>query len=164
MKSLLFIIFWSFPLISMGQNPSNKDYENPEKLALALLETISGKKGEPRDWERFQNLFTPDAQLHAIRLKGDSIIHQSFSVEEFIERTKPFYSANGFREYAFETEVKSFGHIAQVFQPYGASVEGKGEIARGVNVYEMVFKKGRWWISYLNYEAESEKVRLNIKK
>ena len=131
-----------------------------ENITTALLESISGVKGEKRDWERFSALFWPTAQLNAIVHKGDSTWIRIHSVDDFVSSAGTWYEDNGFKEYELGSKIEQFGHIANVFQSYGAALSDGKEIQRGVNSYQLAYINNRWWIINLLWDSETEKSKL----
>ena len=64
MKNILFLLFLLFTVSSFAQeNPYLKDVSSLDQIIEALYASISGEKGEKRDWELFRFLFKPDAKL-----------------------------------------------------------------------------------------------------
>jgi hypothetical protein len=57
--ALLFIFSFSFA----QTKDYSTDVKSSEAIIAALYDVISGDKGQARDWDRFQNLFTTDAKL-----------------------------------------------------------------------------------------------------
>jgi hypothetical protein len=150
----------TFTLLS-GQNPTTDgDVSSIEGITTATLQSISGDKGEKRDWKRFRKLFWPTAQLNAIFHKGDSTWLKINTIDEFVSLAGTWYEDNGFREYKFKNKTETFGDLAHVFQPYGASLEDGKEIERGVNSFQLAFVNNRWWIVNLIWDSETDKHKL----
>lgn len=150
---LLAILFLSTASFSQSNNEYEKDVSSIENITEAMLASISGEKGQKRDWRRFENLFLPTAQLNAIFNKGDSSWLKVNTLEHFIDKAGTWYEDNGFREYAISNKVEKFGNIAHVFQTYGAEYQGGKET--GVNSIQLAYDKGRWWIVNVIWDSES---------
>lgn len=163
MKSSL-IICLLLSTIGLSAQPTVDDYtadvSSIENIVSAALASISGDIGEERDWDRFRHLFLPTAQLNAVFHKEDSSWVKVNTIDEFIEKAGTWYVDNGFREYVLKNNIDRFGHIAHVFQSYGASTENDGEIERGINSYQLVFDNGRWWIVNLIWDSEREHMKI----
>ena len=56
-----------------------------DQTTKELLEIISGNAGENRDWERFRELFLPNAVLTAVIYSNDSVTKRSFTVDQYIQ-------------------------------------------------------------------------------
>ncbi len=130
-----------------------QDVSSVENISEAMLTSISGEKGQKRDWQRFKNLFLPTAQLNAVFHRQDSSWVKVNSVEEFIEKAGTWYEDNGFREYLLKNKMDQFGNIAHVFQSYGAEFSGGKET--GINSIQLVYDKGRWWIVNVLWDSET---------
>jgi hypothetical protein len=93
MKSLLtvlLIILCSSP--SFSQSEYDKDVESIDSIIEALYASISGEKGEERDWDRFRNLFIPEAKLIPTGVNNQGVAgYSAWGVEEYIPRVKPFF-------------------------------------------------------------------------
>jgi hypothetical protein len=159
---LTIIILFSFVLQLCAQKNSSaeKDVSSIDGITSAILESISGKKNEKRDWIRFRNLFWPTAQLNAVFHKGDSSWLKINTIDEFISLAGTWYEDNGFKEYKFKNKIDQFGNIAQVFQSYGATLADGKEIERGVNSYQLAFINNRWWIINVVWDSETDKNKI----
>lgn len=147
------------PLFAQRQT-DDMDVLSIEGITIAALESISGDKGEKRNWQRFRKLFWPTAQLNAIFHKGDSTWLKVNTIEEFILLAGTWYEDNGFKEYKFKNKIDTFGDLAHVFQSYGASLADGKEIERGINSFQLAFVDNRWWIVNLIWDSETGKHKL----
>jgi hypothetical protein len=132
-----------------------------EAITAAGLKIISGPKGQQRDMEMFKALFLPNAQLGGVFYKGDSSFVRITTVEAFADKNGPVYANLGFYENQLSLKVEQFGNIATAFQSYETRYGKYGKVeARGINTYQLVYDKGRWWIASLLFTPESEKYPL----
>lgn len=131
-----------------------------ENIVGAVLESISGEKDIARDWDRFRNLFLPTAQINAVFYKSDSAWMKTHTVDEFVQMAGTWYEDNGFEEYLYKNEIDTFRNIANVFQSYGAKLQGGPEIERGINSFQLVYLQDRWWIVNLIWDSENEQYRI----
>lgn len=135
------------------------DVASIEAITAAGLKLISGPKGQQRDMESFKALFLPNAQMGGVFYKGDSSLVRLTTVEKFAERNGPAYAELGFYENQLALRIERFGNLATAFQTYETRVgnpTGKVE-DRGVNTYQLVYDKGRWWIASLLFTPETPK-------
>ncbi|WP_276498368.1 hypothetical protein [Pontibacter litorisediminis] len=133
------------------------DVASIEAITAAGLKIISGPKGQERDMEAFKALFLPNAQMGGVFYKGDSSFVRLTTVEKFAERNGPAYAEMGFYENELALRIERFGNLATAFQTYETrlgSPTGKVE-DRGVNTYQLVYDKGRWWIASLLFTPET---------
>lgn len=128
-----------------------------EAITAAGLKIISGPKGQKRDMEKFKALFLPDAQMGGVFYKGDSSFVRITTVAQFADRNGPAYAELGFYENVLGLRVERFGNLATAFQTYETRYGKDGKVeARGVNTYQLVYDKGRWWIASLLFTPETE--------
>ena len=157
---LLFLLFSIVSYTCLAQTAiSHQDVASVEAITAAGLRIISGPKGQVRDMNAFKALFLPDAQLGGVFFKDDSSFVRITTAEKFAERNGPAYQNLGFYENQLALRIEQFGNIATAFQTYETrtgSKDGKVE-DRGVNTYQLVYDKGRWWIASLIFTLESAK-------
>ena len=85
--------------------------------------------------------------------------YETANLEDFIESLKDSYYDNGFYEVETGKVVNEFNGIANVFQSfYGKDSEGNEE--RGINSYQLVYLKNRWWIANMVWTFETEEVKI----
>ncbi|NER14839.1 hypothetical protein GWK08_15390 [Leptobacterium flavescens] len=160
MKTILKLSF-CFILVLNTNNADaqdkNTDFSEIDPLINTLYDVISGPAGD-RDWDLFKSLFHPNATMGSIRLSQDGkreFIY--FDVNGYIERSGAFFKDNGFYEEEIGREVKIYGGVAQVFTAYQFKLNDDPKVAqRGINCIQLVFSKGRWYITNIVWEGESE--------
>ncbi|QCR24015.1 hypothetical protein [Pontibacter sp. SGAir0037] len=159
------LIAFFFDFTSFAQaKVSAQDVASIEAITAAGLRIISGPKGQKRDMEQFKALFLPDAQLGGVFYRGDSSFVRITTVEQFADRNGPFYEQNGFFELQLALRIERFGNLATAFQTYDTRYTKDGKVeARGVNTYQLVYDKGRWWIASLLFTPETEQQKLPAK-
>lgn len=150
----LFVIGFQFNLISQIDTISVKSIEG---ITNKMIELISGEIGEERNWEEYRNLFIPTAQKMSIRKTRDGKERVNvMNLEEFVRNVGPYYSKDGFEEYAIGLTINEFNGIAIVFQSfYCKNLKGTYE-KRGVNSYQLVYLDDRWWIASTLFTNETE--------
>lgn len=132
----------------------------------ALYGSISRPAGAEPDWATFRGLFVPGAGrltpiLPAPQQEGrpvDAWQPRVHTVEEFIERSAPYYRTQGFFEREVHREVHRFGQMAQVFSTYESRrAAGDPEpFQRGINSIQLVHDGRRWHILSILWQAEDE--------
>ena len=154
---LLSVIFISNSVVAQTDNVAVKSIDG---IVNEVLNIITGKKDESRNWESFRILFTPNAQLSV--LNHDSLGHakmNSYSLEEFVRIGMKFYEGDGFLEYEITKTVDEYNGIAHVFQSYRA--EELDIIEEGINSYQLIFDGERWWISSILWTSNRNGVELD---
>lgn len=153
--ALLFCVGLAYTSFAQAK-VSPQDVSSIEAITAAGLRIISGPKGQKRDMEQFKALFLPDAQLGGVFYKGDSSFVRITTVAQFAERNGPFYEQNGFYENQLGLRIERFGNLATAFQTYDTRFTPEGKVeARGINTYQLVYDKGRWWIASLLFTPET---------
>ncbi|WP_430412438.1 hypothetical protein [Kordia sp.] len=163
MKKLLLLIFFSISLIVTAQQKKQTHTEAVKTIdgvLTKMLTIISGEKGKKRDWKALENLFLPSATF-SVRSPDKSYETQfeTVNLEDFIESLKDSYYDNGFYEVETGKVVNEFNGVANVFQSfYGKDSEGNEE--RGINSYQLVYLKNRWWIANMVWTFETDEVKI----
>jgi hypothetical protein len=129
-----------------------------DALLTALYDVISGPAGEEPSWDRERNLFAPDARLIPTRVGPDGELRaRVLDVEGYIASRREYLRDNDFFERQVRREVRQFGRIAQVFSEYeSATTPGGPPFVRGVNLLQLVFRDGRWWIQSILWENATD--------
>lgn len=95
------------------------DVESIDSIIKALYASISGEAGEERDWERFKNLFIPEAKLMPTGLTPEGkVIYRIWGAEEYTEQVSDYFQQNGFFETELYKEVVQYRYVAHVFSTY----------------------------------------------
>ena len=125
-----------------------------------MLNIISGEKGKIRDWESFRNLFLLTANFtvlnNAVPNNKDSFAQpvETVNLEEFIKLMHDEYYDAGYLEFETGKTVDQYNGLASVFQSfYGKDSDNHEE--KGINSYQLVFFKNRWWIANLVWVTAS---------
>ncbi len=63
--------------------------------------------------------------------------------------------SGGFSESEVAHKIYQYGNVATVFSSYEAKMASTGKlVSRGVNIYQLYFAGGRWWISSVSWDDE----------
>lgn len=124
----------------------------------ALYASISGEKGEERDWDTFRNLFVDDARLIPTGMNEDGqTVLRSITPQQYMEQSGPWLVENGFIEQEIHRETDRFGPIAQIFSTYTSrNTEGGEIIDRGINSIQLFYDGSRWWVVSIYWAGETE--------
>ncbi|AHF15615.1 hypothetical protein NIASO_11545 [Niabella soli DSM 19437] len=125
-----------------------------------VLRLQSSERGKTRNWKALRNLFLPTATFTILNSK-DSLNRptETVSLDDFIELMHDDYYTEGYVEYETGKVVDEFNGIANVFQSFYGK-DSKNEEARGINSYQLVYFKNRWWIANLLWTLETNKVKI----
>ncbi|HEX8456689.1 MAG TPA: hypothetical protein VF656_05140 [Pyrinomonadaceae bacterium] len=137
--------------------PVRQDVESIETILTAVYASISGAKGQARDWDRFRSLFVPGARLVPTikRPRGDYTT-RVLTPEEFITSSGKFMEEQGFYERAIANHVEIFGNIAHVFSVYEGrhATSDPKPFVRGINSIQLMNDGKRWWVVTIFWQAE----------
>ena len=85
MKKIIYL-FILLPFLTQAQKDYQKDVQSVDAIITALYDVISGEAGTPRDWDRFLNLFTPDAKLIPTQKNAEGkFAYRTMSPAEYVE-------------------------------------------------------------------------------
>jgi hypothetical protein len=142
------------------------DVNSIDAIVNATYAVISGPAG-PKDWDRERFLMHPMARMmRGLPAGGPSGAPPTpglavFTCEQFIGFAKPKLETEEFYEYETGREVFRFGRMAQVVSAY-ASTSGLDQepYARGINLIQLWFDGGRWWVLSVLWDWEGGENRI----
>ena len=155
-KSITFCL-----LLLFSQAPTFAQYESDTESIDTTIETlyavISGEAGETRDWDRFRNLFIPEAKLMPTGLTPEGVaVYRSWSPDQYIELAGASLERDGFFEKELHREVEQFRGVAHVFSTYISMRTAGGEVfARGINSIQLFYDNERWWVVNIFWAGEN---------
>lgn len=152
----IFFILFMFLVPCAFAQPAHwkQDTETIESACRQVMACISVNKGDTVDWPRFNNLFLPTARFTFFTPKGKEMQFVNRDLETF--RKEAVYGKVKFQEVELFKRINRFGRVAQVFQGYRFTVNN-GEVQRsGVNCIQLIFDQGRWWITQISWQPETE--------
>jgi hypothetical protein len=139
-----------------GERPDAdpKDVASAEAIVYAYYDVISGKKAEPRDWDRFLSLFMPDARF--VRAGGAGAPPNVLTPEQFVAANRRYFERGGYFERSVFEHIDTFGGIAHVFSTYESRrmANDPKPYSRGVNSFQLISSGGRWWIVTIMWDHE----------
>ena len=133
-----------------------KDVASLDAIVAAVYDVISGPPG-PRDWNRFNSLFAPDARLIAVRTPQDggkpSLV--VMTPKGYEERAGKHFLEHGFFEHEIGRKTDSFGAMTHIYTTYESrdTKDGKA-IDRGINSMEFFNDGTRWWCVQIYWDSE----------
>ena len=136
-----------------------RDVKSIDSIISALYEVISGEKGEPRDWDRFRNLFHSSGTLRSVGMTKEGIVNtKAMAPNDYIKRAEPYLVGNGFFEREIGRRTETFRHITHVFSTYDSrnSATDKEPFARGINSIQLMHDNNRWWIISILWNGETK--------
>lgn len=160
MKQLL-IIFLLVPLLSLSQDLMEANIGATKTIdgtINEMLRIVNGEKGKTRNWEAFKELFLETANFTVVYFEQDQP-YETATIEEMIEFMQDDYYNTGYKEEVLSRQIEKFNGIAHVFETV-RHVEPDGNIALGLNSYQLVYGKNRWWIANIIWTTEDENSKI----
>ncbi len=150
------------PAVSMPEKPNASapadpaDVQTIDAIVDAYYASVSGAKGQKRDWNRFLSLFSPDARFIVVRKVDEKMVPLSLSPIEFVDSNRTYFERGGYFEKDIHREIDTFGHIAQVFSTYASrrAKEDPEPYSRGINSIQLMNTGDRWWITSIMWDHE----------
>lgn len=135
------------------------DVQTVDAIVSAYYDSISGPKGEPRQWDRFRSLFLPGARLMTMRASGPRNVPMVLSPEDYVASNSSYFEGGGYFEQELHRETDEFGNIAQVFSTYASrrNLNEPKPYSRGINSLQLLNDGQRWWIVTVTWDYERSK-------
>lgn len=132
------------------------DVVSSDAALAALYDVISGNAGQPRDWDRFSNLFAPFARLVPAAPRKDASSPPSLSPEDYVQRAGAGFAKAGFFERETARREERYGTILHAWSTYESrhARDDKEPFARGINSIQLLQHAGRWWIVTVMWDQE----------
>ncbi|WP_262693131.1 Cif family virulence factor [Kordiimonas aquimaris] len=139
---------------TMAADPA--DVATVDSIVAAVYASISGPKGQRRDWDRFRSLFFKDARLIPSGANTPAGA-TSLTVDAYIKRADQFFFDNGFFEREIGRAQHAYGNIVQVFSTYDSkrTLEDAEPFARGINSIQLLKHSDRWWVMNIFWQGET---------
>ncbi len=148
MKSLITLIgIVLFLNVSAQPKDYSSDAKSVDAIIAALYDVISGDPNTQRDWDRFKNLFKPEARLIPTR-KNDAgeLTMKAITPDEYIQLFSSRIAA-GFFERELHRVTETYGTVTHVFSTYETKEKKDGPVTnRGINSIQLFKDKDRYFI------------------
>jgi hypothetical protein len=143
---------------SYSQESKDYDVTNMDGVISALYASISGEKGEPRQWDMFSDLFAPDAKLiPTVKNQEGKVGYRYWTPDGYKEQAGSYLVENGFHEVEIYRVTEEYGPIMHIFSTYESrhSKNDAEPFSRGINSIQMLNDGVRWWILNIFWSSES---------
>jgi hypothetical protein len=132
-----------------------------DQLVEHLYDSISFEKGEMPELEKLKELFIPEGRL----INNSNEVPEIFTVDTFIlafRKQMEDGKIPSFEEKEISAHTDIFGTIAQRFSTYEARLDLKSTtpFAVGINSIQMIQTDGRWRISCMVWNQETEELKV----
>jgi uncharacterized protein (TIGR02246 family) len=131
-----------------------KDVATIDGIIAAFYDTISGPKGQPRQWGRDRTLYMPGVRFVSMSERDGKIRAGVMSHQQYVNSANSSLVGDGFHEREINRLVKRFGNIAHVFSTYEFTNDDKTQKGRGVNSIGLYWDGTRWWIAFAGWDEE----------
>ena len=132
------------------------DVASASAVVKASYAAISGPPGQPLKLDRFQSLFSPEAQLISVRVHGGTAEAHRMTVNEFLAMLKQSVGADGHTEREISEQVESYGNVATIWSVYeSGKTRTDPNTIRGVNSIQLMNDGKRWWITGAQWQHET---------
>lgn len=143
---------------AMAQNNYPEDVASVDQIIGTLYAVISGEKGEVRNWDRFRNLFVPEARLIPSSKNPEGVTgYRILTPTDYVASAGQRLEKLGFHEVEINRQVEQYGSMVHVWSTY-ESYHSKTEtqpFARGINSIQLMNDGTRWWIIQIYWLGET---------
>ncbi|MCI0693649.1 hypothetical protein L0337_16775 [candidate division KSB1 bacterium] len=127
--------------------PRQEDVATLDGIIKAFYETISGPKGQHRQWARDRTLYIPDMRFVSLEMRDGKPHAEIMDHQTYVDRTNDFFVREGFFEQEIHRVTKAFGNLTHVFSTYEMRQTPDGPVTgRGINSIQLFYDGERWWI------------------
>ncbi len=147
------------PVVGAVDRPDAKadDVKSVDSIIKAYYGSISGPKGQAREWDRMRSLFMAGGRYIAPRVTNGKVSPVIITPEEFVTANRRYFEGGGYFEIEIHRTVNQFGNVAHVFSTY-ESKHAKTDTeaySRGINSIQLMKAGGRWWITSIMWDYEN---------
>jgi hypothetical protein len=137
------------------------DAASVDALVTALYQSISHRPGRRPDWERMRPLFAEGARIISPAREEEPFVALDFesyvsTVDAALRDREREGTPQGFAERDIARRTDTFGNIAHVWSTYESrnDADDPAPVARGINSFQFVFDRGRWWVMTILWDVE----------
>jgi hypothetical protein len=135
-----------------------EDVKTLDAIIKAYYATVSGAKGEARDWNRLRSLMLPETRMFSTRPAGNRLLPIVLTIDQYIEANRNYFEKGGYYESEINRRTDHAGTVAQVFSTFESRrhAEEPTPYSRGVNSFQIVNDGERWWIVSVLWTSETQ--------
>jgi hypothetical protein len=144
------------PTTQAAPEPDPADVESIDAIVNAYYDSVSGPKGEARDWDRFRSLFIADARLVTARAAQGRATAIKITPDQFVRANQRYFEQGGYFEREIFRKVDQYGRIAHVLSTYESRRDDAAPkpYSRGVNSIQLLFDGEQWRIVTIMWDYE----------
>jgi hypothetical protein len=149
-------LFLTISNLTMAQKDYSADVKSADAIIAALYDVISGDPNTPRDWDRFKNLFKPEARLIPTRKSDKSeLTIKSLTPDEYVQLFSSRI-ATGFFERELHHKIETYGTLVHIFSTYETKEKKDGPVTnRGINSIQLFYDGTRYYVVTIFWCAEN---------
>jgi hypothetical protein len=132
------------------------DVHTVNSIILATYDAISSTNSRGPDLQRFQSLFTPDAQLIDVSYRDGKPAIVVRTIQEFVDAVGKLGPRPGRYEREIARRTETYGNLVQVWttNKYGKVGDPK-PAGYGINSITLTWDGTRWWIIAVSWKNQS---------
>lgn len=155
MKKVIYVLIL-IPSLSFAQQDFSSDVKSVDAVIATLYDVISGEAGAPRNWERFRNLFIPEAKLIPTgKNKEGKLNYRTITPDEYVQMFTSRVTT-GFYERELHRTTEHYGTIVHAFSTYETKETKEGAVTnRGINSIQLFYDGTRYYVVNILWCAES---------
>ena len=150
------------PVVQRLTAAKPEDVTTIDGIITALYASISGPKGQPRDFARMRSLMVPEARLMPTVNRpngGRGVV--VMSPNDYVAGSAQMLADIGFREKEIARKVETFGSITHVFSTYESyRLEETAPFSRGINSIQLLHDGTRYWVLSIFWDAERQGLQI----
>ena len=123
-----------------------------------MLRVVNGEEGKQRNWDAFREIFLESSNF-TVYYGDPETPFETASVDDMIEFMQDEYYNSGYKEEVLERSIKEFNGIAHVFEIV-KHTEPDGNSTKGLNSYQLIYGKNRWYITNIIWTSESKDLEI----
>jgi len=149
-------LFLTISNLTMAQKDYSADVKSADAIIAALYDVISGDPNTSRDWDRFKNLFKPEARLIPTRKSDKSeLTIKSLTPDEYVQLFSSRIST-GFFERELHHKIETYGTLVHIFSTYETKEKKDGPVTnRGINSIQLFYDGTRYYVVTIFWCAEN---------
>jgi hypothetical protein len=157
MKKLCFSLLLSLFFIA-NISAQNEELEAIQRAVDTLYSSLSFEEGGQPDTALFLSIFVNEGIL----INNNGGKPRIISPKAFVERLTQMSGIKKFNEHEIRGETQYFGTIAQRFSTYDKHIELEERTVKGkgINSFQLVKVNGRWKVSAIIWNDETEKLTI----
>lgn len=144
------------PEVQPPPDPNPDDVKSVDAIIKAYYASVSGPRGQERDWKRLRSLMLPEVHFLTTRPLDNAAMPMILTLDQFVEINRAYFERGGYFEDEIHRDMDTFGNVAQAFSTYESrrSREETQPYSRGINSIQLLNDGRRWYIASVMWDFE----------